>query len=152
MRMHAESASDAPAVREVTGASPPPLLTGALKDRALQLADTLTRALHATPSAGHRDASLASGSAGLAVCSGQLARTRSDQLAADIALTRLEEAVDVLATEPLTSSLYSGFTGIAWAVELVDRLLGAEGADRNGDIDEALTDCSGGIRIMRRTT
>jgi lantibiotic biosynthesis protein len=138
MRMRAESASDAPAVREVTGASRSPLLSGALKDRALHLADTLTTALHATPPAGRRDASLASGSAGLAVCSGQLARTRSDQLAADVALTRLEEAVDMLATEPLTSSLYSGFTGIAWAVELVDRMLGTEGDDRNGDIDEAL--------------
>ncbi len=31
----------------------------------------------------------------------------------------------MLATEPLTSSLYAGFPGIAWAVELVDRLLGA---------------------------
>jgi lantibiotic modifying enzyme len=139
MRMHAESASDAPAVREVTGASRSPLLTGALKDRALRLADTLTTALNATSAASHRDASLASGSAGLAVCSGQLARTRSDQQAVDTALTRLEEAVGMLATEPLTCSLYSGFTGIAWAVELVDRLLGMEGDDRNGDIDEVLT-------------
>jgi lantibiotic biosynthesis protein len=73
------------------------------------------------------------------VCTGQLARTRSDQMVADVALTHLEAAVDVLATEPLTSSLYSGFTGIAWAVELVDRLLGNEGEDRNGDIDDALT-------------
>jgi hypothetical protein len=48
------------------------------------------------------------------------------------------EAVGVLATEPLSSSLYSGFTGIAWAVELVDGLLGTDGEDRNGDIDEAL--------------
>ena len=138
MRVHAESASDAPAVREVTGASRSPLLTGALKDRALNLADTLTTALHARPPASRPDASLASGSAGLAVCSGQLARTRSDQQAVDAALTRLEEAVGMLATEPLTCSLYSGFTGIAWAVELVDRLLGME-SDRNGDIDEALT-------------
>ena len=45
----------------------------------------------------------------------------------------------MLATQPLTSSLYAGFPGIAWAVELVDRLLGAGGEDRNGDIDEALT-------------
>ena len=45
----------------------------------------------------------------------------------------------MLTTEPLTCSLYSGFTGIAWAVELVDQLLGNEGEDRNGDIDEALT-------------
>jgi lantibiotic modifying enzyme len=123
----------------VTGASWHPLLSGALKDRALHLAGTFTKTLRPTPAAGHRDASLASGSAGLAVCSAQLARTRSDPRAADAALTRLEEAVGVLATEPLTSSLYSGFTGIAWAVELVDRLLGTEGEDRNGDIDDALT-------------
>ena len=46
----------------------------------------------------------------------------------------------MLATEPLTSSLYSGFTGIAWAAETTDRLLGTDGKeDRNGDIDEALT-------------
>ena len=46
----------------------------------------------------------------------------------------------MLATEPLNSSLYSGFTGIAWAVETVDHhMLGTEGEDRNGDIDEALT-------------
>jgi lantibiotic modifying enzyme len=139
MRMQAAAASDAPVVREVTGASLPPLLSGALQDRALDLAGALTTAITtARGAAGPRDASLASGSAGLAVCSGQLARTRSDQRAADAALSRLEEAVDVLATEPLTSSLYSGFTGIAWAVELVDRLLGAGGEDRNGDIDEAL--------------
>jgi hypothetical protein len=91
------------------------------------------------PAPAGRNASLASGSAGLAVCNGQLARTRSDTRAADAALTRLEEAVGVLATVPLTSSLYSGFTGIAWAVELVDGLVGTGGEDRSGDIDEALT-------------
>jgi hypothetical protein len=138
MRMPDARVSDVPVLEGVTGASRPPLLSGALKDRALQLAGTLTKAFRPTLSAGRRDVSLASGSAGLAVCSGQLARTRRDPRAADAALTRLEEAVDGLAAEPLISSLYSGFTGIAWAVELVDGLLGAEGEDRNGDIDEAL--------------
>ena len=110
------------------------------ESRALHLAGTLAETLRpASRAAGRRDVSLASGSAGLAVCNGQLARTRCDPRAADAALTRLEEAVDVLATQPLTSSLYSGFTGIAWAVELVDGLLSAGGEDRNGDIDEALT-------------
>ena len=135
--MPAAPARDAPA--EGAGASRPPLLSGALKDRALHLAGTLAETLRPAPAAGRRDVSLASGSAGLAVCSGQLARTRCDPRAADAALTRLEEAVDVLATVPLTSSLYSGFTGIAWAAELLDGLLGTEGEDRNGDIDEALT-------------
>jgi lantibiotic modifying enzyme len=145
MGMHAVPASDAPVIgNRVTGASPQPLLSGALKGRAVHLAGTLAETLSATPTARPRDGSLASGFAGLAVCSGQLARTRSDHQAADAARTRLEEAVDVLATEPLTSSLYSGFTGIAWAVELVDRLLGAVGEDRNDDIDEAVT------RLLRR--
>jgi lantibiotic modifying enzyme len=138
MRVHAAPVRDAPAV-ETAGASRSPLLSGALKNQALHLAGALAETLRPTPAAGRRDASLASGSAGLAVCSGQLARTRCDPRAADAALTRLEEAVDALATEPLISSLYSGFTGIAWAVELVDALLGPEGEDRNGDIDEALT-------------
>ena len=138
MRVHAAPDSDAP-VTEGAGASRPPLLSGALRDRALHLAGTLAGTLCPAPAAGHRDASLAAGSAGLAVCCGQLARTRSGPRASGAALSLLEEAVDVLTTEPLTCSLYSGFTGIAWAVELVDQLLGNEGEDRNGDIDEALT-------------
>ena len=139
MRMHAAPAGGAPVGREVTGAPRRPLLSGGLRDGALYLAGALARTLPAAAAADHRNPSLASGSAGLAVCTGQLARTRSDQMVADVALTHLEAAVDVLTTEPLTSSLYSGFTGIAWAVELVDRLLGNEGEDRNGDIDDVLT-------------
>lgn len=138
MRAHAAPDSDAP-VTEGAGASPVPLLSGALKDRALHLAGELTETLRPAPAADRRDSSLSSGSAGLAVCNAQLAWTRRDRRAAGTARTRLEEAIDVLATEPLTSSLYSGFAGIAWAAETVDRLLGAEGEDRNGDIDEALT-------------
>ena len=52
------------------GASRHPLLSGALKDRALHLAGTLAETLRPAPAAGRRDVSLASGSAGLAVCSG----------------------------------------------------------------------------------
>ena len=142
MHVHAAPDSDAP-VSEGAGASQQPLLSGALKDRALQLAGTLAETLSVTPAAGHRDGSLACGSAGLAICSGQFARTRCDRTAR-AALTHLEQAIDVLATERLTSSLYAGFTGIAWAVELVDRLLGTEGGDRTGDIDEAL------MRLLER--
>ncbi|HET9968151.1 MAG TPA: lanthionine synthetase C family protein [Streptosporangiaceae bacterium] len=147
--MRAEPARDAPVGQKVAGASRHsqprstqprrPLLAGTLKDDALDLAGALARALPAAAATDHRNPSLASGSAGLAVCAGHLARTRSDQ-AAETALTHLEDAVDMLATEPLTASLYSGFTGIAWAVEQVDRLLGTENEDedRNGAIDEAL--------------
>ena len=138
MRVHAAPDSDAP-VSEGAGASRPPLLSGALKDRALHLVGTLVETPGPAPASGRRDASLASGSAGLAVCSVQLARTRSDRRAASAALIRLEEAIEVMATEPLMSSLYSGFTGIAWTAELVDGLLRTESEDRNGDIDEAVT-------------
>jgi lantibiotic modifying enzyme len=115
------------------------LLSGRLRDGALDLAGALTKSLPSAAATDHRNPSLASGSAGLAICTGQLAHTRSDQQAADVALAHLEDAIDVLATEPLTSSLYSGFPGIAWAVELVDQLLGSDSEDRNGDIDDALT-------------
>jgi hypothetical protein len=138
MRVHAAPDSDAPAT-EGAGASLPPLLSGVLEERTFHLVGALTQTLRPVPAAGRGDASLSCGSAGLAVCHAQFARTRRDRRAAGTARTRLEEAIDVLATEPLTSSLYSGFTGIAWAAETVDRLLGAEGDDRNGDIDEALT-------------
>src|SRR2546428_1907171 len=96
MRMHAAPASGAPVGREVTGAPWRPLLSGELRDGALHLAGALTRTLPAAAAAAaadHRNPSLASGSAGLAVCTGQLARTRSDQMVADVALTHLEEAV-----------------------------------------------------------
>jgi lantibiotic biosynthesis protein len=161
MRTHAEPASGAPVDREATGAPwcplpRSPLLSGTLRDDALHLAGALARTLPAAAGAagaGHKNPSLASGSAGLAVCTAQLARTRAAHPSsahpsaphpgtphpgAETALTYLEDAVDVLAAEPLTSSLYSGFTGIAWAVDVVERLLGTEGEDRNGDIDEAL--------------
>lgn len=143
MRGHAVSLRDAPAGGGA-GASRTPLLSGALRDRALHLAGAVAQTLRHAPAAGHRDVSLASGSAGLALCHGQLARTRSDPRAADAALYRLEEAVGALATGRLSISLYSGFTGIAWAVELVDGLLGTDGEDRNGGIDEAVT------RLLRR--
>src|SRR5258707_2390119 len=107
MRVHAAPFRDAPA-DEGAGASRPPLLSGALRDRALHVAGALPGTLRPAPAAS-RDASLASGSAGLAVCSAQLARTPCDPRAADAALTRLDEAVGVLATQPLTSSLYFGF-------------------------------------------
>ena len=51
----------------------------------------------------------------------------------------------MLAAMPLTSSLYSGFTGVAWAVELVDGLLGGDGEDRNGDIDEGADEAAAAV-------
>jgi hypothetical protein len=138
MGMPAVPASGAPVKPEMTGAPRRALLSGALQDQALQLAARLSGTLRPVAAAGHGDASLASGSAGLAVCSAQFARTRGHQHAAEAALTHLEVAVDSVVAGTLTSSLYTGFTGIAWAVELVDRLLGAGRPDTTGEIDDVL--------------
>ena len=129
MRMPAVPARGAPVIPEMPGAPRQALLSGVLRQEALQLAGRLSTTLRPVAAAGHGDASLASGSAGLAVCNGQFARTRADQPAAEAALTHLEVAVDTVLTGTLTSSLYSGFVGIAWAVELVDRL-------QVGDLEE----------------
>ena len=144
MRMHAAPVSGAPVIPDMTGAPQRPLLSGALRDEAHQLAGRLSTTLRPVAAAGPGDASLASGSAGLAVCSSQFGRTRADQEAAEAALAHLEVAVDAVVASTLGSSLYSGFVGVAWAVELVDRLLGSGGEDASGDIDEALA------RLLRR--
>ncbi len=140
MRTHDGSVPGAP-VTSVTGAPGGPPLTGALREHALHLASSLARSLGRSlprAPAGRRDGSLASGSAGLAVAVASLARTRSGPDAAAAASAHIDAAVDVLATEPLTSSFYSGFPGIAWAVDLIDRLLGSADADRNSRIDDAV--------------
>ncbi len=118
------------------GASWRPLLSGERRDRALAAIGRLTG-----PDRGGgivqapRDASLASGSAGLAVCYAVLAETEADDRAGDLARGYLDSATDVLAAEPLTTSLYSGFPGIAWAASVIERLAGADGQDTDAGTD-----------------
>ena len=76
---------------------------------------------------GPRGAALASGSAGLAVCHAVAARVGQDERAGELAAASLDSAIEVLASQPLSLSLYSGFTGIAWAADLVGRLLSGPG-------------------------
>ena len=116
------------------------LLEGEARERALSTVDAL--AAHVTRSyrAKHRDASLAGGSAGIAVFYAQIARTTGEAEADDQARGYLDDAIDVVATEALDTSLYAGFTGVAWATELVGQLPDDPGQDRNDEIDEALCD------------
>src|SRR5258708_30363112 len=101
--VHAAPVRDAPA-HEGAGASRPPLLSGALRNQALHLAGTLAETLR--PAAGRPAVSLASASAGLAVCNRQLAPTRCHPRPAAAALTRLEDAALPLRTRARPSSLY----------------------------------------------
>jgi len=115
-----------------------PVLTGALRHAALDSATALIRSLDPPHATDQRSASLAGGAAGLAVCHAVAAQEYPAGPAPQLATSCLDRAIEVLASQPFSMSLYSGFTGIAWAADLVDRLLPGEVADRNEDIDLAL--------------
>jgi lantibiotic biosynthesis protein len=122
------------------------VLDGAARERALRTVDALAADITRAHRAERRDASLASGSAGTAIFYAQLARATRGAGADERARSYLDDAIDVVATEPLDTSLYAGFTGVAWATELVGQLLDAHPLDRNEEIDEALC---GVLRLPR---
>jgi lantibiotic biosynthesis protein len=122
-----------------------PLLADAERDAALGVATSLAKSVTAPRGGGPRDACLAGGLAGLAVCHAVIASQGADGEAAERAGQCLQAAIDALATAPLGLSLYSGFPGIAWAAQFVDQLLPAAAedggtGDRNDDIDETLAE------------
>jgi lantibiotic biosynthesis protein len=115
-----------------------PLLTGPTREEALECATALIRSLPAPRATDQRGAGLAAGSAGFAVCHAVAAQVLADEQAASLATACLDRAVEVMASLPMSMSLYSGFTGIAWSASLVDRLLPGGIEDRNDEIDLAL--------------
>lgn len=137
----------APAARTAQ-AGPPgaarwrPLLSGELAGRARRAAAALVAGLGAARPVDRGDASLSGGSAGLAVCHAMLARAHGGRPAAGPAAAQaaacLDHAISSLAAAPASAALYSGFTGVAWAAELVDGLLGTGDGDRNETIDAAV--------------
>jgi lantibiotic biosynthesis protein len=127
--------SDAPSA-SAGGASWRPLLSGPVRDDALEAVDALATSVAAADA--RADPSLSSGSAGLSVFFAQLARVGAKEHAPAVARRYLDNAIDVLSSAPLGSSLYAGFTGIAWAAELIGRLLDGHDEDRNEGIDDAL--------------
>ncbi len=128
-----------------------PLLEGDLADQAWEAVNAIAQALEAWSPGGDPGASIGGGTAGVALFHGYLAKAMDVEAEhhAERAEQLLEEAIEALATTPLRPSLYSGFTGIAWTVEHLSRLLGeeeqddqvasgAEDEDMNEEIDEAL--------------
>lgn len=120
-----------------------PLLSGEVARRAREAAGALAAGLDPADAAGPGQGSLASGAAGLAVCHAMLARAGEGREAAARASACLDEAIGWLAAGPVDASLYSGFTGVAWAARLVDGLLAARPEDRNEAVDRALTSLLG---------
>ncbi len=127
----------------MAGAPWRPLLTGDLQRAALQTLDVLAEALARSSPLVPHDGSLSSGWAGLAVCQAFVAHSSGEPRAAEHARACLDTAIDVLSSEQLGASLYAGFTGIAWATDIVDRLLDPHDEDRNDGIDDVMTDVLG---------
>lgn len=121
-----------------------PLLTGDLAARALQAVEEIARALdeRSLEGADPRYASLAGGAAGEALLHAYLSLHSGDEQQAERAAALLEAAAEALASTVMMPGLYSGFAGIAWAVEhLQARLFETdpeEDDDANREIDEAL--------------
>jgi class I lanthipeptide synthase len=138
--MHGRDApgtSGAPTV-SAAGASWRPILQGPSRDRALEAVNGLARWIDDAQQDGTQPgASLSGGAAGLSLFFAQLARAGHIDRA-EAATRWLDDAIETLATTRMGASLYAGFTGVAWAVDVVGRLLDEDAEDRNEAIDDAL--------------
>jgi hypothetical protein len=123
-----------------------PILSGTTAQQALQAVDAIAESLTSITSLPDEwDPSLAGGQAGLAVFYAWLARTRPGTTQADVlAWQCLDRAIEAMSTHEMKASLWQGFTGVAWAVELVDRLLDPDAEDRSEAVDDAL------LRLLSR--
>ncbi|MDP8931697.1 MAG: lanthionine synthetase C family protein [Actinomycetota bacterium] len=114
------------------------LLTGSLSQQTLQTVETIADSI-ATLSPDEQDPSLAGGQAGLALLYAWLARTRGSARAEERAWRCLDRAIDAVATQEMESSLWHGFVGVAWAAEILQRLLDPQGEDRNEAVDDVVS-------------
>jgi lantibiotic modifying enzyme len=122
-----------------------PLLVGDLAEQAWEAIRAIARALESMPLS--TEASLAGGTAGLALFHGYLSKAVGAEAEVHAALAEdcLDEAIEALATTSMSAGLYSGFTGIAWAVEHLHRVLAvgetevsSDDEDINQEIDDAI--------------
>jgi len=114
-----------------------PLLADELSDRAMAAVEGIIADLP-DPSANEiSDPSLAGGKSGISLFSSYLALTGLDD--GENAAHFLEEAVEAIAARPMRPSLYSGFTGVAWATAHLQKQLGdADEETTYKALDEAL--------------
>jgi len=95
-----------------------PILAGEDAQRAAAAVTAVAEALgHAPLPAGKARSPLSSGDAGIALLFAYLDRARPGQGYGEIALERLERAIDAMAASALDPGLFAGFTGVAWADE-----------------------------------
>lgn len=122
-----------------------PLLEGPQADQALRTVREIADALPTVddPKAEFRQASLAGGRAGEALFYAYLALHTGEEAAAELAAERLDQSVEALANTPMSPSFYSGFPGVAWTLEHLQRRLfesDPEPADIAEEEEEAAAD------------
>lgn len=125
------------------------LLDGPAAARAADAVAGIVAALQQPPRASDRDdvgevqrqvdeVSLARGRAGYALLLGSKALLDRDGDAESLCALRLGEAIDGVASVPMSPSLFMGFCGVAWVADVLDEELLHSPHDPNEAIDEAL--------------
>ena len=127
-----------PAHRPIEFQKPPwlPVLDGTARARALAAISEIVAALPDPQSEEVSDASLAAGTAGLAVLCAYLSRAGLDDN--ENATQFLAAALNSISSQPMSPSLYGGFTGIAWTTAHLQEQLFDPDDDPNEAIDETL--------------
>jgi lantibiotic modifying enzyme len=120
-----------------------PILEGALRVGAIEAVQEIAAIL---PRFAPTHASLVGGAAGLAVFHAYLARAGGDDGAAQTASQSLALAMEQTAATTMSPSLYSGFTGVAWAVEHLSAQLLDTGDDDPNEAVDALI-----VEYLKRT-
>jgi lantibiotic modifying enzyme len=132
-----------------------PLLTGEEAERALTTAEEIAAAIGRPPALptsaasgfwrrDYRDFSLADGRAGIAVFLSYLEVARPGRGYGEWALWQLGEAVAGTARVVSPPRLYSGFPGVAWALEhLAGRLYEVDGEDAGEEVARTLAELLG---------
>jgi len=113
-----------------------PVLEGRPREHALAVTYSIAKNLRKRAI---KEASLAGGTAGLAVLYAYLARARSGYGDQEIAMKFLDKAGGAVAATRMSPFFFGGFTGIAWVVAHLDGwLLNSDGEDACQAVDEAL--------------
>jgi hypothetical protein len=118
-----------------------PVLEGAASDSARESVRAILADLESLGREPSGDPSLAGGTAGLAVLHGYLAQTGRGPETDAVARRCLRHAIAAMSERPGTASLYSGLTGVGWAIaHLRPRWPGRDDEDDLAEIDEVLLD------------
>jgi lantibiotic biosynthesis protein len=118
-----------------------PLLQGDLAEQARQAVQEIASALPTVTPGEVQSSSLAGGLTGEALFYTYLALHNGDESAAERAAQLVEQAAETLAVQPLPPNLYTGFAGVAWAMEHLRGRLFEEDSEEDDpvqEIDEAL--------------